>query len=94
MDEVEKKRLFEALERTRWTWRDGALYAPNGTMWLDGGDPWDGDLRSLRERMVGRVERIRRNLSASSDHADDLQRALVDAAGLVEVLDSVGGVWR
>lgn len=89
MDEIEKQRLFEALERVRWIWRDGALYAPNGTMWLDGDDPWSEDLRSFRDRMVGRVNRIRGNLDESSEHAEDAQRAVADAAGLLEVLDMI-----
>ncbi|MDB4946734.1 MAG: hypothetical protein JWP97_6268 [Labilithrix sp.] len=87
MDAAEKKDLFEALERAQWTWREGALYAPNGTMWLDGEDPWNGDLRSFRDRMIGRANRIRQNVQASLEHADDVERSLVDAAGLMEVLD-------
>jgi len=90
MNDAEKNRLFDALEQARWSWRDGALYAPNGTMWLDGADPWNGDLRSFRDRMVGRVERIQRNLQGSSkEDADDNARALVDAAALVEVLNTL-----
>ncbi|HRG97682.1 MAG TPA: hypothetical protein PLR99_15610 [Polyangiaceae bacterium] len=87
MDAVEKKDLFEALERAQWTWREGALYAPNGTMWLDGEDPWNEDLRSFRDRMIGRADRIRQNVQGSLEHSDDVERSLVDAAGLVEVLD-------
>ena len=86
MDAAEKRELFEALERAQWTWRDGALYAPNGTMWLDAEEPWEGDLQSFRDRMTGRADRLRQNLRGSTEHADDAQRALLDASGLVEVL--------
>ena len=64
MDTAEKNRLFGELGNAGWTWRDGALYAPNGTMWLDGKDPWTEDLRSFRDRMIGRVERITHMSSA------------------------------
>ena len=84
---AEKKKLFEALERAHWTWRDEVLSAPHGTMWLDNEDVWDGDLRSFRDHMIGRADRIRQNLHGSSEHADDVQRSLGDVAGLLEVLD-------
>jgi len=35
----DKKRLFDALEQASWSWRDGALYAPNGTMLVRRGAP-------------------------------------------------------
>jgi hypothetical protein len=88
MENIETQRLFDALREAGWTMREGALYAPNGTMWLSEDEPWVGDLRSFRDRMVGRVNRIKQNLEATEgEHAANFERAMVDAAGLVEVLD-------
>jgi len=81
-------RLFDALVRAGWVWREGDLVAPNGTMWLDGKQPWQGDVRSFHARMVGRVGRLRGNLAgcAGADAAD-IERAVVDAQELAVALE-------
>jgi hypothetical protein len=87
MESAEVQRVFEALLKAGWAWQEGALVAPNGTMWLDGKDPWSGDLRSFHERMVGRVNRLRTNVDGLvGADAADVERAMLDTAGLVEVL--------
>jgi hypothetical protein len=90
MEAGDMTRVFDALVNAGWEWRDGALYAPRGTMWLDGKEPWGGDIRSLHERMTGRVARLKNNLvGLSGTEATDLQRAVLDVEGLVSVLEGL-----
>jgi len=91
MNAVEKQHLFEALEKNLWAWRGGALHAPNGTMWLDRNNPWNGDLGSFREHMKARAMRIQENLQGPAEHIEDVDASLTDVAGLVEVLDRLLG---
>ena len=92
MDPTEVNRLFDALVRAGWTWRDGSLVAPHGTMWLDGKEPWPGDVRSFYERMIGRVARLRNNLEGLvGADAVDVEQAARDVAGLVEALGTLLG---
>ncbi len=86
----EKLRLFATLEARSWTWRDGALYAPNETLWLERDTPWHGHPRAFRERVSGRIARIvQRDVRGSPDRASEAARALRDAEGLITALDAI-----
>jgi hypothetical protein len=85
LTERQKKQLFAGLEVRGWVWREDFIYAPHGTMWLSGMQPWSGDLRDFHERMVGRLQR---NLEAGGMYKDpaDHQRLVAETRGLVEAL--------
>ena len=81
MDSSEKARLFHALVKAGWKWREGSLYAPNGTMWLDEANPWQSSLREFRERMIGRADRLRKNVVGATDEQKlDFEHAMADLA--------------
>jgi hypothetical protein len=73
------------LEARGWAWHEGFIYAPHGTMWLSGSQPWDGDLREFHERMAGRLHRNTQAGWAYEDEADH-RRLVGDARGLVDTL--------
>jgi hypothetical protein len=85
---TDRQRLFEALAKAGWTWRDGSLYAPNGTMWLSEDLSWVDDFGSFRDRMTERADRIKAYLDGSpQERVADSERALDDTVGLVDVLN-------
>jgi hypothetical protein len=83
--EQQARQLFAGLEARGWTWRDGWLYAPHGTMWLSAPVPWDGDLQEFHERMAGRLLRNRQAADGYDDPAEH-QRLVADTQGLVDTL--------
>jgi hypothetical protein len=85
LSELEKAELFSGLKIRGWTWREAFIYAPHGTMWLLGSEPWVGDLSEFYERMLGRLERNNQVGWMHEDMAD--HRDLVaDTKSLVETL--------
>lgn len=86
----DKALVFATLEERGWAWRDGALYAPNETLWLDGDAPWNGHLRAFRERVASRATRIMMtDVSGDPERAIEAERALADTLSLVAVLDTL-----
>lgn len=77
--------LLAALESRGWLWRDAFIYAPQGTLWLLGADPWGGDLAEFHERMCGRLQR---NVQAAAeyDNPQDYRNLVDDTSSLVEAL--------
>lgn len=88
--EADKAIVFAALEERGWRWRDGALYAPHETLWLEGAAPWNGHLRAFRERVAARASRIMMtDVSKSTARKLELEGSLKDSLSLVAVLDSL-----
>jgi hypothetical protein len=81
MDAKDVIKLLEALSGAGWATREGWIYAPKGTMWLRCSQPWHEDLSSFRERMVGRLGRLRRQ-----DGFDD---GVADTQSLVDILERI-----
>ena len=88
LNEVQKKTLFNALQKKGWHWREDVLYAPNEGFWLDGPQPWVENLQDFHERMTARLERIQRNRDIYKVEAD-YQNTFDNVAGLVEVLQKM-----
>jgi len=87
---IEKERtvLFAGLESRGWYWLEGTIYAPHSSMWLDGAQPWTGDLHDFHQRMTGRLQRIKQAgwlYSQENDH----QNIVDDTRSLVETLFNV-----
>jgi hypothetical protein len=88
--EADKALVFATLEERGWAWRDGALYAPNETLWLEREAPWNGHLRAFRERVAARATRIMMtDVSGDAERAIEAERALADTLSLVAVLDTL-----
>ena len=85
LTELQKEHLFTALAARGWVWREGFIYAPNGTMWLSGSHPWEGDLREFHERMTGRLHR---NIEVGPmyENVAEHQGLVADTRGLVDTL--------
>jgi putative SOS response-associated peptidase YedK len=85
LSDQQREALFAALLSRGWHWRDGSIYAPHGTMWLLGTQPWRGDLRDFHARMTGR---LRRNQMARwmYERESDHQNLVSDTRSLVQVL--------
>lgn len=85
--------LCGKLEAQGWRWESDQLMAPHGTMWfsprvLNGFET----VGELRERMRGRLERIRANQGdPKAVDAADWQHSLDDACSLVACLDDTFG---
>ena len=79
MDPEDAKRLLDALTGAGWVTREGWIYAPHATMWLDCGQPWHRDLLQFREQMMGRLESLQRQPSFEDAVADT--QSLVDVLG-------------
>jgi hypothetical protein len=79
MDPEDAKRLLEALTEAGWATREGWIYAPKATMWLNCSQPWHRDLLQFREQMMGRLESLRRQTGFDSAVADT--QSLVDVLG-------------
>jgi hypothetical protein len=88
LNEVQKKTLFSALQEKGWHWRENFLYAPHESMWLLGSEPWAEDLHSFCERMIGRLERIRRNRDTYKSDVD-YGNVFNDTSGLVDALQKM-----
>ena len=85
LTEQQMEKLFAGLAIRGWVWREGFIYAPHGTMWLSGSQPWAGDLREFHERMAGRLDRNKQAAWMYEDEGD--HRGLVaDTGGLVDTL--------
>src|SRR5262249_29012471 len=85
LTELQREQLFAGLEARVWAWHAGFIYAPHGTMWLSGLQPWDGDLREFHERMAGRLQRNTQAGWTYQDEADH-RRLVADTRGLVDTL--------
>ena len=83
LNDEQKDRLFGALQRLGWEWRDAVIYAPNETIFLMKERPWEGDLADFIERMEGRLARIANN------RFEGFERALGDTRLLVTALRSL-----
>ena len=88
LTERQRQQLFSTLESNGWQWRDGFIYAPNDTMWLQGASPWGDDLREFHDRMNGRLQR---NESHGWMYVDarDHENLVADTRSLVEALATV-----
>jgi hypothetical protein len=85
LTDQQREALLTALLSHGWRWRDGSIYAPHGTMWLLGVDPWAGDLRDFDERMKGRLlrnEMARCMYEREGDH----EKLVSDTRSLVKAL--------
>ncbi len=89
--EEETRRLFAALEEIGWNWKENALFAPSGSMYLTRVLSWTGGLAGLRDTMVGRSLRIRSTLEHEGDDTGGPE-SLADVRGLVKVLDALVGM--
>jgi hypothetical protein len=79
--------LLDALAAVGWTWRDGFLHAPKGSIWF-GVDPIESDLHEFRDRMRCRRDRLCRFREwCAAEHRDATNEALEDMEGLLAVLD-------
>lgn len=88
--EADKALVLALLEERGWTWRDGALYAPNETLWLEREAPWNGHVRAFRERVAARATRIMMtDVRGDAERAIEAERALADTLSLVAVLDTL-----
>ncbi|HRG96514.1 MAG TPA: hypothetical protein PLR99_09715 [Polyangiaceae bacterium] len=86
----DKALVFAVLEERGWAWRDGALYAPNETLWLEREAPWNGHVRAFRERVAARATRIMMtDVRGDAERAIEAERALADTLSLVAVLDTL-----
>ena len=84
MDPEDAKRLLAALTGAGWLVREGWIYAPGETMWLNCDQPWHRDLSAFREQMVGRLESLRGRPGFEDCVADT--QLLVDVLGrLIEL---------
>jgi hypothetical protein len=88
LNEVQKKTLFDALQEKGWRWREDVLYAPNEGFWLMKSQPWVEDLQDFHERMIARLERIKRNRDAYKAEAD-YKNVFNNTADSVEILQKM-----
>ncbi len=85
LTDQQREHLLAALSSRGWQWRDGFIYAPHGTMWLCGSEPWGGDLHDFHERMSSRLQTNEQSEEVYEDK-NDHQNLVGDTRGLVEVL--------
>ena len=78
--------LFDALKKRGWVERDGCIYAPRATMWLDDSVPWGLDWNEFGARMIGRRERL--VLDQGIDE-DALAESMSDVSTLIEALEEL-----
>ena len=84
----QRQGLLRALEARGWVYREGLIYAPNQTLWLYATEPWQEDLTDFHERMVGRKQRIIKNV-AYHDDQEQHKNAIADTDSLIAALESV-----
>jgi hypothetical protein len=88
MNAYERDTLVGRLRNAGWSLRDGLMYAPRETMYLDPQEPWQGDWRALRASMLSRQARIRRNVDTSEGtRRAEFEKALADVTDLLDLLE-------
>lgn len=79
--------FISRLQGRGWQVEGSLVMAPNRSIWFERDRPWpDDDLGGFRDRMTGRLERIRRFMVGEVDHLAEAKASEHDTEGIVEEL--------